>query len=534
MIAQSTITGVFSSSDIVDVLSECCRFEKRGKDFVSCCPFLDHTDSTPSFVVSPSKQVYYCFGCKRGGNVFTFLQTYHRMSFQEAVLFLASKYCIPVVYEKTEHNYLRDLYENIVILSENKLSSLSSATDTSDYFSERKIEDSTKKLYRLGYDDGLLFKEISSQYPKDVLDSSNLFVNGRDKFEGRFLFPLLDLTGRCVGLAGTRKGIDPKYLNVSNSSVYEKGSYLYGLYQAKDDIVSRACVVVVEGYFDCISLFQLGIRNVVALCGTACTPAQVKLLKRFTDSVILFLDGDSAGIKAVDSAFSNFFEQRMKVFVCVPLTGEDPDSLSQKGKKVVVDALKSSISWFDWKIPTSFPSVEIKMDCISSLQDIFDQLEDENCRVLFRDEVKKRLGVSIEGKPIEKRGSVISLPGGDYFNEFILLAGLLSHVYLASDFDSSILPVELRVLYERIVNSTTEAELYNDLDVNAAKMMVTVVNLSSCGIKFDSFLETVKRNSITRRMKELSSVMREKESVGVVFPELTQEFNTLLEQRRLV
>ncbi len=360
------IDEVRNATDIVELIGGSVRLKKRGKNFVGLCPF--HTEKTPSFTVSPGKQMYHCFGCGVGGNVFTFVMELEKVSFPEAVRSLAERAGIvlpqssavsDLAPSETEALYEacsaagRFFFRNLTETTEGKLAL--------EYFRYRGFSDETIKAFGLGYAlnswDALIEHAESLHIPRETLEKAGL-VRKRDDgtvydyFRGRAMFPIFSTPGRVVGF-GARKmrEDDPlgKYINSPETQIYNKSRILYGMYQAKDAIREKDNAILVEGYADLISLYQAGIHYVVASSGTALTSEQIQLLGRYTRSITVVYDADSAGSKAALRGVDLILENDLDVRVAQLHAGEDPDSFVRKhGGAAFEDLLARSISFVDF------------------------------------------------------------------------------------------------------------------------------------------------------------------------------------------
>lgn len=345
-IPESKIEEIRAAADIVDIISESVQLRKRGKNFVGLCPF--HNEKTPSFTVSEDKQIFHCFGCHAGGNVFKFLIDYEKISFIEAVQLVASKVGITLEYEEeasgkeSEQEILYDINVKAArYFSDNLLNSPDGET-ARKYFQDRKIKPQTMRAFGLGYalNGWQNFVEFAKSQNIDLEKAVQLGLIGQqndgrlyDKFSDRIIFPIFSASGRVIAFAGrilhNAEGT-AKYLNSPESSIYIKGRVLYGLSFAKDEIRKLDKAILVEGYMDLISLYQNGIKNVVAVSGTALTEDQVQLLSRYTKNVILLFDADTAGIKASMRSIELLLKREIEVKIAALPSSEDPDSFINK------------------------------------------------------------------------------------------------------------------------------------------------------------------------------------------------------------
>ncbi len=345
-IRQEDVDAVRERADIVKVISGHLQLKKAGADrFVGLCPF--HPEKTPSFSVSPSKQAYYCFGCGEGGGVFRFLEKVENLSFVEAVERLAAEQGITLRYEgsgsadrratgrrQVLHKAIADaagLYQQVLLQQRE-------GEDARRYLAERGISPHSVERFGVGYAPGypdFVLRRLSRTYSPEVLVESGLVSKDeggslRDRFRGRVMFPLHDLSGNAVGFGG-RLLQGPKaptqaakYVNSPESSVYHKGSLLFNLNRVKSDVIRSGRAFLVEGYTDVIALDQAGIREAVATCGTALGEEHVKLLARFTERVVLAFDSDEAGARAAERAFQFHERYAVDLRVLVLPQGQDP------------------------------------------------------------------------------------------------------------------------------------------------------------------------------------------------------------------
>ena len=354
-IPEHKIEEIRSSADIVDIISEFVQLRKRGKNFIGLCPF--HTEKTPSFTVSEEKQIFHCFGCHTGGNIFKFLMEYEKISFIEAVQEVAERVGINLEFEeyKTgEESEQEILYEINVqaarYFSDNLLNSSDGET-ARKYFAERKIKPQTLRAFGLGYalNGWENFVNFAMLQKIDLEKALQLGLIGKqndgrlfDKFSDRIIFPIFSANGRVIAFAGRileERDSTAKYLNSPESLIYIKGRVLYGLSFSKDEIRRLDKAILVEGYMDLISLYQNGVKNVVAVSGTALTEDQVQLLSRYTKNAVLLFDADTAGVKASMRSIELLLKRDIEVKIAALPAGEDPDSFINKYGKEDFDEL---------------------------------------------------------------------------------------------------------------------------------------------------------------------------------------------------
>ena len=350
MIDQATVNKIFESVDIVDVIQDFVSLKKRGTNYMACCPF--HDEKTPSFSVSPSKGIFKCFGCGKAGNAITFVQLHENTSYVEALKHVAKKYGIEINERELTADELRqnDERESVLIVlayaqqqfSNNILETEEGKSIALSYFKERGFSQATINLFQLGYSlanaSAFVKTAFADGYKKEFLLKAGLCFEREtgevmDFFAGRVLFPIHSITGKVIAFGGRTLSSEKKiakYKNSPESDVYVKNKTLYGLYFAKNAIVKQQKCYLVEGYTDVISMYQAGIENVVASCGTSLTAEQAKLIRRFSPEVTVMYDGDYAGIEASLRGIDILLEEGLNVKVILFPENEDPDSFARK------------------------------------------------------------------------------------------------------------------------------------------------------------------------------------------------------------
>ena len=350
MIDQATIDRIISAANIVDVVSEFVTLRKRGVNYVGLCPF--HADKSPSFYVSPAKNICKCFACGEGGTAVHFIMKHEQIGYLDALRYLAKKYGIEIQErELTEREkQFRDVRESMFIVNQwaqqyftrNLFENLDGRLVGLRYFIERGLREETIRKFQLGYAldqrDALAKAAQLAGYQRKYLEKTGLVIadeDGKrtyDRFRGRVIFPVHSLSGKVVAFGGRilkKAEKTAKYVNSPESEIYHKSDELYGLFQAKQTIVRKDHCFLVEGYMDVIGMHQAGIENVVASSGTALTRGQIRLIRRFTNNITILYDGDAAGIKAAIRGIDMFLEEEMNVKVVLLPDGEDPDSFAR-------------------------------------------------------------------------------------------------------------------------------------------------------------------------------------------------------------
>jgi len=407
---------VKKAADIVEVIGQYVELKKRGQNYIGLCPF--HSERSPSFTVNQSKQIYHCFGCGRGGDVFTFWMEYHNLDFPQSLKDLAERYNIPLPQKRDlyadrkkaelkeqlfEINDLAGRYfHDILVKSAN-------GKPGRDYFSRRNISQETISQFRLGYAvkrwDGLLNYLRSKNCSLDRAAKAGLLVPKNneeyyDRFRGRIMFSIFDLNHHSIGFGG--RILDdslPKYINTPETPIYHKGYYLYGLDSAFEDIRKRDLAIIVEGYMDMLVLRQHGISNVVASLGTALTSDQIRRLKGYTKNVVVLFDPDDAGREAALKSFPLFLNEGISAKVVVLPEGEDPDSFVNKhGSDAFKKLLKRAAPIFDFYLDQTLANmghgVDEQIKALNEVLPVFMDLGQGATRFLYVHRFAEKSGIN--------------------------------------------------------------------------------------------------------------------------------------------
>ncbi len=412
MIPKETIDKIFDTARVEEVVGDFVTLKRRGVNLLGNCPF--HNEKTPSFTVSPAKGIYKCFGCGKGGNSVNFIMEHETLSYPDALRYLAKKYNIEIaeVEVSAEQIEIDNERESIFLVSafaqkyfteqlhhspEGKAIGLS-------YFKERGFREDIIEKFQLGYSHekwrNFTDAAIDAGYKPDYLVRSGLTIRSEknvtpensdettaitekqvklfDRFSGRVMFPVHNISGRVIAFGGRILGSDKKvakYINSPETEIYHKSNVLYGLYFAKKAILAKDSCFLVEGYTDVISLFQAGVENAVASSGTSLTVEQIRLIHRYTKNITILYDGDNAGIKASFRGIDLILEEGMNVKVLLFPDGEDPDSYSKKVSSEELESfiLKNSVDFIRFK--TGLLYEETKNDPIKKAELIHNIVE---------------------------------------------------------------------------------------------------------------------------------------------------------------
>ncbi len=349
MISQTSIQQILSRIDIVEIVGSFIKLKKRGTNYLGLCPF--HNEKTPSFTVSPAKEIYKCFGCGRSGNSISFLMEAEKYSYVEALRWLAAKYNVEIEETETSPEFKQQqlVADSLYIINNfaqkyftDALLNTEEGQDIAlSYLKERGFREEIIKKFQLGYNpetrDGFTKAALAAQYSQEYLLKTGL-VNERDgnvydNYRGRIIFPIHNSSGKVLGFGARiikKNDKAPKYINSPENEIYVKSKILYGSYFARQAIDKADECLLVEGYTDVVSLHQAGVENVVASGGTSLTPDQLRLIKKYTNNLTIIYDGDSAGIKAALRGLDLALEESLNVKLVLIPDGEDPDSYVNK------------------------------------------------------------------------------------------------------------------------------------------------------------------------------------------------------------
>ena len=414
-IAPETIEEVKRTANVYDVISEYITLERTGSNYRALCPF--HSEKTPSFMVSPQKNIFKCFGCGISGDAIKFVMEYEGLNFSDAIVKLAQKYNIPVRYIKSSENiaYLQGLYQITQKITSFYKEQLKKSEEARKYLKQRNISSTTADFFDIGYSpenpqELLEFckkENISLENLKEI-GLITLLEDGKvlDKFRGRIIFPIKDHRGRVVAFGGRSISPEkePKYLNSPETKIYSKSKVLYGYFEAKDYLREKKEVIIVEGYFDLISLHQIGIKNVVATLGTAFTLDHAKLLKKFVNKAILMFDSDKAGKKAAIRASQLLLSQEIEVYYA-DMSKKDPDELAREGRSAVEQVIASSKDFLFFLLEKIKEEKELKKKktLIDLYLDIVSFIPEKHVKGLYLKELSKELNIPVELLEVKDR-----------------------------------------------------------------------------------------------------------------------------------
>ena len=428
MIDRATIDKILDATNIVDVVGEFVSLRKAGVNYKGLCPF--HDDTTPSFMVSPAKNICHCFACGEGGNAVNFLMKHEQITYPEALRWLAKKYNIEIEEKELtpEEQQQQSERESMFIVNEWAMQYFQEILKNDpdgiaigkQYFRSRGIRDDIIEKFNLGYAlpqrDALAKAALKAGYKEEFLVKTGLCVERKDqegrrkedspladRYSGRVIFPWLNVSGKVVAFGGRlldsrTKGVQQKYVNSPDSEIYHKERELYGLFQAKKAIVKEDRVFMVEGYTDVIAMHQSGIENVVANSGTALSEYQIRILRRFTQNITLLYDGDEAGIHAAMRGTDMLLAAGMNIKVLLLPDGDDPDSFAKKHSatelKEYIEENQTDFITFKTRITIENVTDPVKRsEAIGGIVKSISVIPDQILRSTYLSELSQKMGI---------------------------------------------------------------------------------------------------------------------------------------------
>ncbi|MDP8267844.1 MAG: DNA primase [Candidatus Tenebribacter davisii] len=503
---QYSIDEIIERNDIIDVISSYIPLKKTGSNFKARCPF--HDEKTASFVVSPKKQIYKCFGCGKGGNVITFVQEFEKISFPEALRKLASRAGITI--KQTLQNKGKDSKRDL-IYKINELTALffhknliEHGSSALEYLAERSISDNTIKKFRLGFAlnsfGGLHNYLLKNNINEKILASTGLFTsNNNDLFRERIMFPIHSSAGKVVAFGGRKLHDEQsggKYVNSPTTDIYTKGNELYGLFETKYTISKKDNALICEGYTDFLRLYENGFTNSVASLGTSLTDSQISLLSRFSENIYMLYDGDSSGRKAAVRAAGKILGKGCNVkIVGFPKT-DDPDSfIRNNGVEKMQELIENAKPIAQFLLDDNVIDVD-KKGKLSVLFDILNDMEDEVAQELLSQDIAETFGLSghaVASKIRKKRRSrkqeieTTEIPQMEQFREerniiLLILNNLSLYKKVAQEIDLSYFLTEkykeiYKIILEHKENMDNIPALISKIDKENIRNILTELSM---------------------------------------------------------
>jgi DNA primase len=536
-IPDDVVERIKSESDIVSVVSAFVSLKKSGKDYKGLCPF--HQEKTPSFFVIPSKGFYHCFGCGAGGNAVNFIMAHERLDYPDALRFLANKAGITIPETKSgAKSDIEALYEALALAGAFFASSLKgeSGARVIEYLHSRDITSKSVGEFGIGYApsgwDNLIRFVSSKGLSPATLEKVGLAAkkdNYYDRFRNRLMIPIRALSGRIVGFGGRiLPGNDDaaKYINTPETDIYKKGKLLFGLDLARDEIRSKNEAIVVEGYFDLISLYQRGIKNVVAVSGTGFTTDQAALLARFCEKVVLLYDSDSAGIKAAYRACGMLYNTAVRPQVALLPKGYDPDKfVREMGPDRLAQIVEGSmdiIDLVDTFVKGDFSSqpLSIQSRIINALTDIIKPIENRATRKVLLDKMHERLHLDI--RTINRITEEYRVPRPDDS------AGIEGKIKPEKEF------ISLLLAHPELINKCGEVSSKLFVNENNARIFELICELydKGDGVRIADLFDRMESDEQRRLLSEIAIINNETVDIERLLRGYLEKFQTIARDRR--
>ncbi len=568
-IPENIVERIKTETDIVSVISEFISIKKSGKDFKGLCPF--HQEKTPSFFVIPGKGFFHCFGCGKGGNAVNFIMEHERLDYPSALRYLADKAGISIPRTESAAGTFDDRLHSALSMAasffEKSLFENQSGKMPLEYLESRGISAETARLFRFGFApagwDNLLREAAAKGIKVADLEAAGMVAkkeNYYDRFRNRLMVPIKTLSGRVVGFGGrVMPGDDsPKYINSPETSVYKKGQILFGMDVTKSAIRDKNEAVVVEGYFDLITLYQAGIKNVVAVSGTGFTDQQASLLARFCEKAVLLFDSDSAGVKAAFRASGVLYNTGLEPSLVMLPRGSDPDSfIRENGEAELTRLISESVDIIGFiqsglKGRFSDQTLARQKRIVGVMSELMSPIEDNLTRNLLSKKMFERLDIDIKTLGIigeTKRTAEPSpehrvVAGRDRF-EREFLAIILAHpefiTRCGSEIDNSLFTesanAEIYTVIEEFAGAGRELSIMDisekvgegESSRRLRELAISAERLTESEIEFDDYLRKFRLISVRKRLDELKSLIGEAERMSDEdrLKSLTREFQNL-------
>ena len=569
-IPENIVERINNETDIVSVISEFIALKKSGKDFKGLCPF--HQEKTPSFFVIPAKGFFHCFGCGKGGSTVNFIMEHERLDYPAALRFLAGKAGIEIPRTEATNSFEEKLHTAWAMAAsffEKALFENPSGKMVLEYLESRGISKDTARLFGFGFApsgwDNLIKAAVARGVKIVDLEAAGLVAKKEsyyDRFRNRLMIPIKTLSGKVVGFGGRAMPGDDsaKYINSPETAVYKKGQILYGMDVSRDDIRSKDEAVVVEGYFDLITLYQAGIKNVVAVSGTGFTDRQASLLARFSRKIVLLFDSDSAGVRAAFRACGVLYNSGLEPSLVMLPKGSDPDSfVKEKGSAELSKLISGSEDIIDFvqrglKGRFSDQPLTRQKRIVSTLTELMSPIEDNLTRDLLAKKMFDRLDIDIKTLGMigeTKKDSRTSAPqskgaatGRDRFErrflemlilhqELISKCDGLVNRSLFSDDSNAVIYTAFEKLFA-VGREISVIEIANevgngDTGGRLREIAIRSEETSDSEIEFEDYLRRFRQISVRKRLDELKSLIgqAERSSDYDKLRSLTREFQNL-------
>jgi len=532
--------------DIVEVIGSRVSLKKVGKNYKGLCPF--HDDRNPSFYVNPELGVYHCFGCGASGDVIKFVQEYEKMSFIDALKYLGDLVGISVKLTGDAQDRFYQVNEEAAKIYHSLLPQSQTALN---YLKQRGITEETIEEFQLGYapNSDVILSRLGAKFGIDVLLKVGLVIRGQgrmyDRFRNRLMFPIYSPAGRVAGFGGRILGEGmPKYMNSPESPVYSKKNSLYSVFHSRKEILEKKSVILVEGYFDYLSMYQAGFKNVLASLGTSLTEQQTRLISRYAQKVYLFYDMDEAGRKASLRSMGLLIDRNVEIMLCSSSEGKDPDEILRKeGNEGIKSILSSSKGFIDVLLEDYSQKYDLKNPSdltmvVNEFREILSRIRDGVKQEIYREKISRELMIKEELLMVRRKGGVERKEGvklsPDVKLELALMASMLLNGY--RDEDLSILDgfnFKLDVVSEFIKKAREERVDSEEIVPNLPQpYRDEVYKMLINGV--DSVGDVVRRLKLQRiqeKLEETARKIKEHEKRGEVVTTLLKIQDDLLREK---
>jgi len=532
--------------DIVEVIGSRVSLKKVGKNYKGLCPF--HDDRNPSFYVNPELGVYHCFGCGASGDVIKFVQEYEKMSFIDALKYLGDLVGISVKLTGDAQDRFYQVNEEAAKIYHSLLPQSQTALN---YLKQRGITEETIEEFQLGYapNSDVILSRLGAKFGIDVLLKVGLVIRGQgrmyDRFRNRLMFPIYSPAGRVAGFGGRILGEGmPKYMNSPESPVYSKRNSLYSVFHSRKEILEKKSVILVEGYFDYLSMYQAGFKNVLASLGTSLTEQQTRLISRYAQKVYLFYDMDEAGRKASLRSMGLLIDRNVEIMLCSSSEGKDPDEILRKeGNEGIKSILSSSKGFIDVLLEDYSQKYDLKnpsdlTKVVNDFREILSRIRDGVKQEIYREKISRELMIKEELLMVRRKGGVERKEGvklsPDVKLELALMASMLLNGY--RDEDLSILDgfnFKLDVVSEFIKKAREERVDSEEIVPNLPQpYRDEVYKMLINGV--DSVGDVVRRLKLQRiqeKLEETARKIKEHEKRGEVVTTLLKIQDDLLREK---
>lgn len=565
---REVVEKIKAVASLVEAVSAYTKVKKSGSRFVALCPLPGHTEKTPSFTIDEKLGLFHCFGCGRGGDIFKFYSLVENYSFKETVEYLAKKYGISLPkFEKKESDFGKLAIEEILknVLEIYKEAFFSKGSEGKDYFLSRGFSLKEAEEWQIGYapiEYGFITEKLKNKYSNENLFNAGILGKSEkgyyERFKNRLIFPIYSINDRLIGFAGRILTKDlPKYINTQETISFKKSRVLFGLNRAKKEFSKFGYFIVVEGYFDCLRLWQAGFKTAIATMGTALSAEHGMILKKYSDNVILCFDSDSAGQSAALSALKNLLPYNINVEIIFLEEGEDPDSFIQKkGADGFQKKFSEKVNFYDFIYSREFfaPhwkfSINDKSEKIKRIMEYLNLIKDPVLKVSYVTNLSERVGMPYETlRKITSGTSVDLITEEKAFSgaEKLFFSYFIKNPKIRKQFEGRFHPdlfqnLSLKIISEWIIEKKVEknenlTHIIIDEFKEKEEFITEILLLPEEESDLEVLWKILQERYLKRKMKEINMLLRnskenEKEILIEKQKELLQEIKKLKEKER--